>query len=198
MSLWLLCQYSPGLAGEINCTEIGEGKKGERNNHRRPQWGKGSRVKQSGSRCWQEATGPAQLWPPVGREGWTFLEAMLEHLRCKGMRAVAVGRKAEGCWLFGEGELLSTGRETAWLWIELWINETAVAGRSPCCLAHPWGRMRISRGGDACVFVAWVGRRYLEGELRWQPDSPNSLSYLTPSLRSSLQCPWYGARSHSQ
>lgn len=33
---------------------------------------------------------------------------MLEH--CKGVQAVAVDRKAEGCQLFGERELVSTGK----------------------------------------------------------------------------------------
>lgn len=32
----------------------------------------------------------------MGREGWIFSEAVLEHLVCKGVQAVAVDRKAEG------------------------------------------------------------------------------------------------------
>lgn len=70
--------------------------------------------------------GAAQLWPPVRRESWIFSEAMLEHLGCKGVQAVAVGRKANGCQLFGEGQsgcglscgstglLLQGGAHAAW------------------------------------------------------------------------------------
>lgn len=64
-------------------------------------------IKLSGPKRWLVATGDEQLSPSVGREGWPFSEAMLG---CEGMGAVAVGRKAEGCQLFGEGELVSVVR----------------------------------------------------------------------------------------
>lgn len=86
---------------------------------------------------------------------------MLEHLGCKGVQAVAVGRKAKGCQLFGEGVLVSTGRGTGWLWIELGINSTVVAGRSPCCLAHPWDRMTFS--GRGCMCVCCLGGKEVYG-----------------------------------
>lgn len=74
MSLWLLCLSFPGLAGEINCTEVVEGKQGERNNHRRPQWRESSRVKHSGSRHWQEATvGGCTALASGGERGLDFL-----------------------------------------------------------------------------------------------------------------------------
>lgn len=48
------------------------------------------------------------------------------------------------------------------------------------------------------MLAALVGRRGLEGKLRWQLDSTDGLSCLAPFLRSSLGDPWCGARPLSQ
>lgn len=128
----------------------------------------------------------------VGREGWIFSEAMLDHLGCKGVPAVAVGRNAEGCQLFGEEALVRTGRGTELLW----INRTAVAGRSPCCLAHPWDRMRFS--GEGCMCVCCLGGEEICGRGARMAARQSLQSVLSLSPRSSLQSPSSGARSPSR
>lgn len=52
-------------------------------------------------------------------------------------------------------------------------------------LAAAWD-VSVLGAWNASMFVAWVGQRGMEGELRWQLDRPGRLSCLALSLRSSL------------
>lgn len=89
---------------------------------------------------------------------------MLEHPGYEGVGAVAVGRKAEGCQLFGGGEPVSMGRGTAWLQ----ITRTRIPVRSTCwlwpihgvgckCVGCLGGEERHGKGGQVAAGSAPAG-----------------------------------------